>query len=53
MIFSHEWDEALFKDRIDRKKKADKRKKLLALINDKSTTEGEKDNARKLLLKFE
>jgi len=53
MIFSHEWDEALFKDRVDRKKKEDKRKKLLAIINDKATTEGEKDNARKLLLKFE
>jgi len=52
MIFSHEWDEALFKDRINRKKKEDKRKMLLAMINDKVTTEGEKDNARKLLLKF-
>jgi len=40
MMFSHEWDEALFKDRINRKKKADKRKKLLAMINDKATTEG-------------
>jgi len=53
MIFSHEWDEALFKDRINCKKKADKRKKLLAMINDKATTEGEKNNVRKLLLKFE
>ena len=53
MIFSYDWDEALFKDRIDRKNKEDKRKKLLAMINDKTTTEGEKNNARKLLLKFE
>ena len=30
MIFSHEWDEALFKDRIDRKKKEDKRKKIIS-----------------------
>ena len=42
MIFSHEWDEALFKDRVDRKKKEDKRKKLLAMINDKTIIEGEK-----------
>ena len=54
MMFSHEWDEALIEYRAtERKKNADKRKKLLALINDKATTEGEKDNARKLLLKFE
>jgi len=32
MIFSHEWDEALFKDRINRKHKENKRKKLLAMI---------------------
>jgi len=42
MIFSHEWDEALFKDRVMRKKKENKRKKLLAMINDKATTENEK-----------
>jgi len=54
MMFSHEWDEALIEYRAtERKKKADKRKKLLAMINDKATTENEKNNARKLLLKFE
>jgi len=52
MIFSHEWDEALFKDRINHKHKEDKRKKLLTMINDKTTTENEKNNTRKLLLKF-
>ena len=54
MIFSHEWDEALIEYRAtEHKKKEDKRKMLLAMINDKATTEGEKGNARKLLLKFE
>ena len=52
MMFPFEWDEALFEDRIRIKKIEEKRKKLLAMINDKATTEGEKDNCRKLLLKF-
>jgi len=53
MMFLMNGDEALIEYKAtERKKKADKRKKLLSLINDKATTEGEKDNTRKLLLKF-
>ena len=52
MRFSYEWDEAIIEDRKRRKKIEGKREKLLAMINDHATTEGEKDNARKLLLKL-
>lgn len=52
MIFSFDWDEAIREDKKYRKKKEEKRQKLLAVINDPASTEGEKDNARRLLEKL-